>query len=133
MISKCIECEIEFKYFPSQQSGKYCSNRCQGNHLIKQRFVLGSKWVNGMSLFLKTMRGEQCEVCGITEYNKKPIVFQIDHINGNRFDNRFENLRVICPNCHSQTETWGVKNMSEAGREKCRAAACKTNKNRYGK
>lgn len=53
-----------------------------------------------------------CEIdgCNITEWNSKPIIMQIDHINGNPTDHRLENLRMICPNCHSQTETYCGKN-----------------------
>jgi 5-methylcytosine-specific restriction endonuclease McrA len=57
-------------------------------------------------------------VCDITEHNGKPITLQIDHIDGDRENNTFENLRFICPNCHSQTETWGIGNISEEGKLK---------------
>ena len=51
-----------------------------------------------------------CSECGITEYNDKPIVLQLDHINGKSKDHTLKNLRLLCPNCHSQTDTWCGKN-----------------------
>lgn len=48
-----------------------------------------------------------CTECSIVDtWNGKPIVLHLDHINGDSFDNRLENLRFLCPNCHSQTETY---------------------------
>lgn len=52
----------------------------------------------------------KCVMCNNTEWNKQPIPLQIDHINGNHFDNRIENLRFLCPNCHAQTDTYCGKN-----------------------
>lgn len=55
---------------------------------------------------LKEYRCENPE-CGITEWNDKPITLQLHHINGDNKDNRLENLQLLCPNCHSQTENYG--------------------------
>jgi hypothetical protein len=53
---------------------------------------------------------EKCEICEIgSSWNNKPLVLQLDHINGINNDNRLENLRLLCPNCHSQTDTFSGK------------------------
>ena len=52
----------------------------------------------------------QCAVCSITEWNGKPIIMQLDHINGDSSNHALENLQLLCPNCHSQTDTWCGKN-----------------------
>jgi hypothetical protein len=53
---------------------------------------------------------EVCSKCGISPtWNNKPLTLQVDHINGVNNDNRLENLCLLCPNCHSQTDTWGNK------------------------
>ena len=52
----------------------------------------------------------KCSSCGITEWNGKSIVIQLDHVNGNSKDHTLGNLRMLCPNCHSQTDTFAGKN-----------------------
>lgn len=47
-----------------------------------------------------------CSICNIKEWNGKKIVLQLDHIDGDRHNNQLSNLRLLCPNCHSQTETF---------------------------
>src|SRR5437763_16057938 len=49
----------------------------------------------------------ECSQCGITHWQGMPLVLHLDHINGINNDNRIENLRLLCPNCHSQTDTYG--------------------------
>lgn len=53
---------------------------------------------------------DECSRCGITEWCGKPLSIQLDHINGVNNDYCLENLRMLCPNCHSLTETYGSRN-----------------------
>jgi hypothetical protein len=52
----------------------------------------------------------QCESCGISEWMGQLAPLELDHINGINYDNRLENLRILCPNCHAQTDTYRGKN-----------------------
>lgn len=52
----------------------------------------------------------RCSECGLSEWRGKPLSIHVDHVNGIASDHRLENLRMLCPNCHSQTETYGGKN-----------------------
>lgn len=53
----------------------------------------------------------KCAICSQKPvWNNKSLVLQIDHINGDHLDNRLENIRFLCPNCHSQTDTFSGKN-----------------------
>lgn len=63
---------------------------------------------------LKIGREYKCEECGLTDtWNNKKITIQVDHINGINYDHRPENLRFLCPNCHSQTDTFCWKNVKK--------------------
>lgn len=60
---------------------------------------------------LKELIPYQCRDCGLTgQWNGKPITLQLEHKNGINNDNRIDNLCFLCPNCHTQTKTWGGRN-----------------------
>lgn len=50
----------------------------------------------------------KCGECGISKWCGKPITLQVEHIDGDNFNNEIGNLMLLCPNCHSQTPTWGI-------------------------
>jgi len=59
--------------------------------------------------WIKEERGHKCEECGVEEWNGKRLPMEVDHIDGNTKNNDLTNLKVLCPNCHSQTPTWRKK------------------------
>lgn len=57
------------------------------------------------------LKKNECEECGLSEWRGKPLTIQLDHIDGERHNHRWENLKMLCPNCHSQTETYCGRNV----------------------
>ena len=58
-------------------------------------------------------KSKRCECCGNTQWLGKPISLEVDHINGISADHRIENLKILCPNCHAQTDTYRGKNIKK--------------------
>lgn len=121
MINKCMthstynckNCGTESKW-SHQKFNIYCSNTCKGEAQFKEtikRFKLGEVSERlTLRKVLTEVKGYSCACCGISEHNNKPIVLQVDHIDGNAGNNMPKNLRLICPNCHSQTKSYGGGN-----------------------
>lgn len=76
-------------------------------------------WCSSHKLKLKLinegLRGYHCENCLNTEWLGKPIPLELDHIDGNHFNNNFDNIRLLCPNCHATMETNSGRNKGRYG------------------
>ena len=59
------------------------------------------------------LKENKCEYCGITDWNGKYISLQLHHVDGDRTNNSLENLKILCPNCHSQTDTYAARNIKK--------------------
>lgn len=101
--------KIDYSHLSSKTRSSYqlrnidsvlVKNSCYSRHALKNR------------LFKLGLLKNQCIICGqLPKWNEKPLVLHIDHINGISNDNRIENLRILCPHCHSQTDTFGGRNI----------------------
>jgi len=93
----------------------YCDNKCQKEY---EYMVKVSKWKQGeidslgvsIRRYLTENIGYKCSKCSISEWNGSPITLEVEHIDGNSSNNKEENLTFLCPNCHSQTDTYKGKN-----------------------
>ena len=90
---------IESKKLNALKRAKEQNQPFLANHALKK-------------ILITSGREYKCSVCNIKEWNDKPINLDLDHINGDTFNNALENLRFLCPNCHSQTNTYKGRNVN---------------------
>ena len=99
---RCQICELDFQ--SSQQLAGH--NRTVHNRLFEDIKSDGAR----KNVLLRE-RGHKCEVCGLNEWCDKMMPIELDHVDGDCTNNSKENLRLICPNCHAQTDTYKGKNV----------------------
>ena len=75
---------------------------CEDPNINTHRFKL--------RLIQEGLLEHRCYKCGLTEWNDRPMPIELEHKDGNRKNNKLENLEILCPNCHAQTETYCAKN-----------------------
>lgn len=127
-MSECPTCN---KYFTvTKKRKKFCSKNCnmsyRHNEHIKQIEQYGSFSINNsVSPNLRTIRkylinksDNICHICKLNadNWNDKPLTLIIDHINGDASDWTINNVRLICPNCDSQTSTYKGRNKGKSTR-----------------
>lgn len=116
----CLNCGNEII---KKSQKKFCSNECQNEYYYKEYI---KEWLAGkedglrgeyqtsnyIRRYLFEKNNNKCEICGWGKMNKytKKIPLQIHHIDGDYLNNKPENLMLICPNCHSLTDSYGSLN-----------------------
>lgn len=110
---------------------KYCDNKCQADYQHKEWII---RWKQGLESGLKGEYGisqhlkrylfekfnNKCCKCGWGEMNpySQTIPLEIDHIDGDYFNNNEENLQLLCPNCHSLTSTYKGANKGQGRKDR---------------
>jgi len=79
--------------------------------ILVENSTYTNTWRLKRRLIESSLKKHACECCGLDEWNGRKISLELDHINGDRFDHRVENLQLLCPNCHAQTPTYRGKNI----------------------
>lgn len=75
------------------------------------KYKYGTVLRNGQALRdLSILQGRKCQNCGLAEWNQQPITLEVHHIDGDHLNNSLENLILLCPNCHSQTSNYKIRN-----------------------
>lgn len=80
---------------------------------ILQRGVVYQSYKLKRRLFAEGLKEKKCETCLNVEWLGGAIPLELDHINGDSTDNRIENLRILCPNCHALTDTYRGKKLAK--------------------
>jgi len=110
VIPPCEFCGEPIKNYRSPK--KFCNQSCSSQHqraLSFHKVELGQGAPLAIRNFLLD-KTSSCSCCGLEEWMGKKIPLEIDHIDGNAENNDLKNLRILCPNCHAQTDTYKSKN-----------------------
>jgi hypothetical protein len=122
-VKTCKYCNKQYTTLYYQ--GKYCSKDCDIKDKTEKKYdgylenqaayCEASKNMKFVKKHILKEQGNSCSVCkNLNEWNGKTIVFILDHIDGDASNNKRDNLRLVCPNCDSQLDTYKSKNKNSA-------------------
>lgn len=112
---KCIDYGIDFSHFKRKYIERNINIRSKKdiNEFLVKNCTVSSGHLK-KRLYSEKLLEEKCYSCGIGNiWNNKPITLHLEHIDGDHFNNEITNLTILCPNCHSQTSTYAIKNKSK--------------------
>ena len=98
-IFKGKQCVMKNKITKVVKAEDILKENCKHQRTVLRRYIIKNNLIP-----------YKCAICGCTEWQGRTLSLELDHINGINNDNRLENLRFLCPNCHSQTSTYGSRN-----------------------
>ena len=117
---RCQELNLDTSHFTGQGHLKGKTHDWSKKFELEEILIENSKYKNTYTLKNRLLKAGlleyECSSCSINEWQDKPLALHLDHINGVNNDNRLENLRLLCPNCHSQTSTYAGKNKNKKKR-----------------
>ena len=130
MAAAAAKFEINFQTFrkyakelgvwkPNQAGQGIMKKKSDGRDKYPLSDILNGKYPHYSShklrlrLISEGYKKDQCEECGIEDWNGKELPKHLDHIDGNHYNHNLDNLRILCPNCHQQTETHGSKKLKK--------------------
>lgn len=98
-----------------QYQKKYCSRKCMNNYIqnTSNRYndeTIKNKYQMVARKYYIAIRGNICEYCNNTTWLNHPIPLELHHEDGDYTNNSPENVKLLCPNCHTFTITYGIKN-----------------------
>lgn len=124
--SKAFICrQLQCKYDTLQSYLKQMGIEYKGNQGLKNvkhsiGYKTAAEYIKGNTIKSNTLKQKlikdgikkhQCEICGITEWLNQPAPLELHHIDGNHFNNEFDNLQILCPNCHAMQDNNSGKNV----------------------
>ena len=107
---KCEEFDVDVSHFTGRGWNKLGHPNYGNNIVLEERLCKHTtkKPANKTKEILinHKIKKNKCEKCGITDWMGEKLTLQLHHINGDPTDDRIENLQILCPNCHSQTNNF---------------------------